>query len=320
VAKSKKKTGKQLAAGAPELISGATEACVKRAKAWRKAHPNLNREGWLNGLTDALRPLFEATGHAIPERVLVSFGFPSRGGLSRSKRTIGQCWAATVCEDGKSPHIFLHPELPAHGKSPDQPAADDVLVHELVHAAVGPGHGHRGDFRVCALSLGLEGKMTATRASKELHVFLGKLFKALGECPHKRLKPGSTKPKEKGRMLKMTCQCSSGRPIRVSRLQAERGGYHCEICDSPWVLEGEPQPGTLAEREAIWKKVVAAEGEDLDPEDIEAFVEEELETLAAEKRVTRAVEALAPLSVEELSRALERLQARPAVAAASRRS
>lgn len=313
-AKPKKPTAAALAEGAPALIAATSGECVQLASAWAKANPTPNREGWLSALVESMRPLFVAAGHPLPEAVLVSFGFPSKGGMSRKKRTIGQCWSHTVCEDKVTPHVFLHPELPAHDKSPASPAADEVLAHELVHAAVGVECKHRGAFKRCALAIGLEGKMTSTRPSAELHAFLGELTAALGECPHKRLSPGSTGPKGKGRMLKMECCCSGGRPIRVSRQQGERGGYLCELCGESWVMEGESRPGAGDER-AILRAKVEEENEGIDEEEIGELVEEVLEERDRSQRVTRAVEAMARLSLEELTDALEALQARPAMAA-----
>lgn len=291
-----------------ELIEAQREAALERAAAWAKRYPSPSRERWLEGLADAMRPLFEAAGSPLPEKLLLSFGFPSTRAMSRRRKRIGECWAKTVCEDKETPHIFLHPELPTHGKSVDESAADEVLVHELVHAA---GHkGHRGGFKRCAEAVGLTGKMTSTKPTAELHKLLADLGEALGPCPHLRLKSGSNAPKSKGRMLKMTCACPDGRPIRVSRAQAERGGYVCELCNEPWILDGEPRPGTLAERKKAERLVRETRGELVPTSEIEDEINETVEYFAAARRVMRAVEAMSALSYQELELALEQLGAR----------
>lgn len=293
---------KDLAKKAPEHIAAARDACLAAAAKLAKGS-QVNREAYLHALTDSLRPLFDHVGHPIPATVAVSVGFPSRNALSATKRAIGQCWAATVCEDGETPHIFLHPELRLHGKRGMTSAADHVLAHELIHAAC-PHSGHRGNFARCAHSIGLEGKMTATHAGHALHDLLTELTEALGPWPGQRLNPKSNTRKKPSRMLLMTCLCPDRRPIRVSRSQAERGGYHCELCGADWILDGEARPGTEAERRAAEAAVRKRVGELLTAAEIAGDVQGELEARSAARRIVRAAEVMSRLSLEELEEAL----------------
>jgi hypothetical protein len=66
-----------------------------------------------------------------------------------------ECWSNLASADNTT-EIFICP-------SQSEPVAVlAILLHELVHAAVGLECGHKGAFKRVALALGLEGKMTAT--------------------------------------------------------------------------------------------------------------------------------------------------------------
>lgn len=232
------------------------------------------REGWLQRLVSELRPMFVEIGAPLPEKVHVSVGFPSRAALSKRKRRIGECWSETVSSDG-APHVFLHPEL-------GQEAVCPVMVHELVHAAVGTEAGHRGPFRRAAKALGLVGSMRETTASEELKAKLSAITKKIGPYPHAVLTP-RFKAKKPGRMLLLLCSCRDGRPLRASRMQAEKGGFRCELCGEPWLL-ADSKVGPVSEAEL------------------------------ARKRVQRAADAMRVLSVQELTRALDLVAGRASAA------
>jgi len=56
-----------------------------------------------------------------------TIGFPSANGLSKKRRTLGQCWPRAASADGLN-QIFLNPTLTSAER------VVDVLAHELVHA------------------------------------------------------------------------------------------------------------------------------------------------------------------------------------------
>jgi len=155
------------------------------------------REEWLVAATDLLRPDFEAVGETVPEKIHVTCGWPSKGGRPGLKQRIGECWPPE-CSEGEFTEMFINPMLS------EALEALDVLVHELVHAAVGCDEGHKGPFRVTAKAIGLEGKMTATVAGETLLVRLREIEKELGEYPHAKLTPKNKKP-QGTRMLKVIC-------------------------------------------------------------------------------------------------------------------
>lgn len=93
----------------------------------------MNRESWLNTAADRLceQFIFETLD------VHISVGWPSRGGLSNTKRRIGECWKPETSKDGKS-HIFISPMLE------DAEMVLATLLHELIHAWDRCESGHKG--------------------------------------------------------------------------------------------------------------------------------------------------------------------------------
>jgi hypothetical protein len=148
----------------------------------------------------------------IPDNVNVSCGFP--GGGSARKR-IGECWSSTASKAGKF-EIFISPVLDDAG------IVLDVLVHEMVHAAVGTECGHTGAFRKVAKALGLEGKMTATKAGPKLQAQIANWIDALGPYPHGAINLSNRK-KQSTRLVK--CECGScGYIVRTTAKWIEQAG------------------------------------------------------------------------------------------------
>ncbi len=174
------------------------------------------REEWLHDLAARVAPLL---GIPVPA-IRCSVGFPggrSRGG--RGKR-IGECWDSAASADG-SHAIFVSPTIA------DAATAAHVLVHEMVHAAVGVKHGHRGPFRRVALSIGLTGKMTATTATPELADKLAEIVDEIGPYPHAQLNADlSGRKKQSTRMKKITCS-ACGYTARTTAKWLEHGTPVC---------------------------------------------------------------------------------------------
>lgn len=142
------------------------------------------REAWLHSAIDALRDRFAEVGMPLPEKIHVSVGF-GYGSKRESAVILGQCWSREASEDGIN-HVFISPEVN------DTARVLDILIHELIHAADNNTSGHKGAFAEAATRLGLEGPMTATRASITLAAEMMTLAAALGEYPHGALKASST--------------------------------------------------------------------------------------------------------------------------------
>lgn len=206
-----------------------------------------NREAWLQACVEVMRGWFRAEGVTVPP-VRVSVGFPSKGALSRKRKRIGECWAGSMAADGL-PQIFLSPLL-------GQDDVGHVLMHELVHAAVGCQCGHRGPFARVAKALGLVGPMTATIAGDVLKARLAVVERDLGPYPHAALSAREIDParkKQGTRLVLLECSCEEPRKIRLSRTVAEQGAIVCGLC------EGEFK-GDLGEDEGAGVERAAANG------------------------------------------------------------
>jgi len=175
--------------------------------------------------------LFAAVKRPLPPKVHVSCGFPSVRALSARNRAIGECWQRNASSDGNN-HIFVSPTI----ASSDPVRVLDTLVHELVHAAVNiPGH--RGAFKQTAVALGLEGKMTATRAGDELKKALTAVVRELGPYPHATLDPLKRPTKKQTtRMLKLAC-IKDGYTVRTTQKWLEDMGAPICPCGREFTAE-----------------------------------------------------------------------------------
>ena len=117
------------------------------------------RESWLLACIELLKPDFIEVGATIPDKLRASCGWPSKSGLAKKKRRIGEAWSAK-CSGDETFEIFISPVLK------DGRPVLATLVHEIVHCAVGVEAGHKGPFKRIALAIGLEGKMTETVAGE----------------------------------------------------------------------------------------------------------------------------------------------------------
>ncbi len=154
-----------------------------------------NREAWLKQAIEHLTPRFQSNGHTVPV-VKVSVGFP--GGGSAKKR-IGEHWSPEASDD-KQGSIFISPILS------DSVEVLGVLVHELVHAAVGNKAGHGPAFKRAAVQLGLEGKMRSTTIGPKLKADLIELLNTIGNYPHAKLNLSMGRKKQSTRLIKQSCE------------------------------------------------------------------------------------------------------------------
>lgn len=189
-----------------------------------------SREDWLNAAVNELRPQFAKAGYVLPEKIHVSCGWPGGGGGRKNKR-IGECWAPGASADGHF-EMFLSPVLA------DSARVLDVLVHELVHVAVGFKAGHRAPFAKCAAAMYLQAPWTATTAAPGFDTEIeAPVLKALGcAYPHAAMQRGDhTGPKKQGARL-VKCQCGGcGAVWRMTRIWIEQAdeGLRCPVCGGP---------------------------------------------------------------------------------------
>jgi hypothetical protein len=167
-----------------------------------------HREAWLHAVTDGLRQIFAAHGANIPETLRLSCGFPSVGAFAAKQQRLGECWPGAASKDG---HIetMISPIL-------DNPMrVAGVLAHELVHATVGTGFGHKGPFAKLGRAIGLEGKMTATTEGEAFKQASAPILEMAGPYPHGQLSK-TTRPKQGTRLLKLQCP-TCAYTVRITR-------------------------------------------------------------------------------------------------------
>ena len=159
----------------------------------------ITREEWLIGASYTLeKHLFGPKNYTSFPKYRVSCSLPSKGAFASKLRRIGEAWHSSASADGTC-EIFISPTIA------DSYLVAATLAHELVHVCVGNTAAHGPVFRKCALAIGLEGKMTATTASKDLNAFIkDNIISVLGEFPHAVLDQSQVK-KQTTRMLKVIC-------------------------------------------------------------------------------------------------------------------
>lgn len=210
----------------------------------------MNRETWLNEMAALMAPRFEELGHPLP-KFRVAVGWTSAG---KSSGVAGECWHSRTSADSTF-EILIAPILD------DSMTVAATLAHELIHAAVGFEHKHRGDFEKVALELGLKRPMTATTPGPAFMEWAQPFIDQLGAIPHAKviLRPtiqprvptdqgepadepaerpafgsSNAKPKQSTRMLKASCTHSGddgrevcGYTIRLSKKWALEMGATC---------------------------------------------------------------------------------------------
>ena len=176
-----------------------------------------NREAWLIELAEKLRGIFETNLAPLPAVIRLSCGFTSKGGKGD---VIGQCHHASSSADGAT-EIFVRPDIA------DALEVAAVVLHELVHAAVGVENQHNKVFKKLATSLGLVGKMKATKAGEVALKFLRPIVEELGPFPHARLTfssgAGAKKKAGEAEQKNVTCpHCGFRAKIRVDQMEIGR--------------------------------------------------------------------------------------------------
>lgn len=176
------------------------------------------REGWLVAAIHALDDeFFAGRGHKIPIKIQVACGWPKA-----SRKATGQCWSPSASAD-KTTQMYVSP-------TQDSPVKVlDILLHEMIHAAVGCEHGHKGPFRTVAKSFGLMGKMTETYAEEgsDLEALLIGISDQLGPYPHAAM----TKTDSKARVY----------PYKWSRLMSINDRSYT-VTISPRLMETHGRP------------------------------------------------------------------------------
>jgi hypothetical protein len=170
------------------------------------------REGWLSHGMTLITPRFTAAGYSLPDNLKVSCGFApgARGG-----KALGVCISPKASAAGNT-EMFISPTIS------DARLALGVLVHEMIHGAVGVDAGHGPVFKAACSKLGLVGKATEALPGDELNVWLvNEIMPLLGAYPHAAVDPNARK-KQGTRMIKLVCP-ETGYTVRTTKKWLEHG-------------------------------------------------------------------------------------------------
>jgi hypothetical protein len=162
----------------------------------------INREHWLTLFAEAVTPLIEKrAGIKVPlSKTRLACSFPKGRATPNRKTgrfTSGQCFHADSFKSG------LH-EILINPIRDDRYEIAETVIHELIHASLVKGTGHKAPFARAAKAVGLEGKPTETVLSTELRETLGPILDSIGPYPHKKI-DGEWGRKQTTRLLKVMC-------------------------------------------------------------------------------------------------------------------
>lgn len=179
------------------------------------------REQWLSACIDMHARAFEIEGFDFP-KIRIACGFPSVGATRRKNKTIGQCWQSIASNDNTF-EILISPVIDSVME------VSAIVAHELCHAVLPQGTGHKAPFKRLATAIGLAGKMTATHASDDYIARYAEPLESMGEYPHAALNPNeSGRKKQTTRMIKAEC-ATCGYTVRLSRKWLEQGAPRCSV-------------------------------------------------------------------------------------------
>lgn len=195
------------------------------------------REEWLMHMAAAmLAGPFKDAGVAAPANYRVSVGW-ARSRAKDISDALGACYSNEASTKGLR-EIFISPEVE------DSLEVAGILAHELSHAALPFGVGHKAPFAKIVAAIGLEGKPTHASAGAKFAAWAKPVIERAGPYPHAKMNiggPGVTaagEPKKQGtRMIKVECpHCAAeGAPYiaRMSQTTLDRGAPICPIHSEP---------------------------------------------------------------------------------------
>lgn len=191
----------------------AKKVAAPKAPALDLKEKHKSREAWLIEVASKVRPMIAKRANIeVPATTLISCGLPSIRALSSKNRTIGQCWV-------KQGQVFVSPVI-EHPLDVAQ-----VLVHELLHAGLPNGTGHKAPFKRAADAMALGGKPTATIRTEEFDAYMLPVIQKVGSYPHRALvaEKGS---KQTTRLVKLECP-DCGYIVRTTAKWIETGLPSC---------------------------------------------------------------------------------------------
>ena len=217
----------------------AQEAAALRAN--RGLDPT--REEWLMRAAKLILKHVAELGFEPTGEVKVALGVPPQKG--RKVKTLGVCYHSTASEAAYR-EIFIHPEMT------DSRKLLGVLTHEIGHAVLKDGVGHRAPFKKFCEAVGFDfsesGKAEHANSGADFWKWAQHIAEDLGPIPHKKLncdQAQGQKKKQKTRMLLLECGCC-GSKVRTAKATLEAifedtGDYNAQCinphCDTPIEFE-----------------------------------------------------------------------------------
>jgi len=210
----------------------------------------MTREHWLSSAISLIRPFFkEATGEDLPDKLRVSCGWPSKGGLSTSRPIFSQTFPPEASVGGNV-EIFISPKLSSPVKDDGQGVLPSLL-HECLHAVLGPEHDER--FKSLSKALGFVGRSLHPPAVNDAtKAILERMAVVLNEYPHARVEPpakeASDTKKSSNRQHKIYCdRVDLHTPPKVYILRGSNeclamGIPNCPNCGAELVRESPDTP------------------------------------------------------------------------------
>jgi hypothetical protein len=160
-----------------------------------------SREDWLGAATTLIAQVLADRADLEVPAVRVACGWPSRGGTKAKNRTLGECWNPEASGDAHA-EVFISP------MENDALRVVQILTHELIHACLPKGTGHKGPFVAAAKAVGFEAPFTALNPSDALTEWTQRVVDALPAYPHAKINPGAEgeKKTQSTRMIKAVCE------------------------------------------------------------------------------------------------------------------
>ena len=174
----------------------------------------MTREEWLRRFVRRARPVFEADGLTIPERLFVGVGLLDR-------RAVGRTYSDKLSSVGAV-------EITVEQTRDSTVEVAGTLVHELIHAS--GIHGHRRDFAKAGRQLGLCGKPRSMRFDQALPEWAETIVEMIGPYPPGTLQHPPREKRQTTRMLKVECQ-ACGMIWRASRSALDGKRLACPDAD-----------------------------------------------------------------------------------------
>jgi hypothetical protein len=220
---------------------------------------SVNREAWLTAFAEAIAPIMkQRTGLDVPlSKMRFTVSFPRTRSTPNRKGayTIGQCFHGAA--NGSGLHEILINPLRDVVMDDGGHGIGETIIHEMLHASLALGVGHKAPFARAAKQMGLDGKdskPTATVANEDTVKLVREIAAKIGPYPHKAIQ-GEWGKKQTTRLLKVQCldcgyvnEAGNGYTARITMTWIENAGLPTCPCGAVMSLinPDDDEPNMLA--------------------------------------------------------------------------